>query len=535
MDYQTFIEQTSQQVNQMSSSEKTDCLLNLLRLTPETKREQVLQLITDDSQFFEKQYQNYQDYLTKLARKEFHFTTENEEIYDDYYYDWDPDYIIKLYDPENICQKLTEILSFAKQLVYQKHYQKAYDLYILCLQFQFLAYDEEIGETYDYYLNDLINEEFITIDANNIMSHILYSIYQTTDSFPGCIKQFYHYLGEPISRQIKIADIFTVGPQPLKNTEKFLAEWIEFLKLNPAPLADRLLLDAVETSSYFKDPDHLFNLAQEAAKTHPKLYLKCINLFSTLHNQEKAFMVGKDGLKNIPVKNKVRSQVAEEVLNLAQQLNDTSIIHKAVQDAFYSDPQLDTLFPVLKLDLFEQEKRQLLHFVRNDSTVDNRTVLLFFLGEFETVYKKVSTDHRALGWSTSDKGMIIPLFLLLLRPLEFSQAADSVLLEVKHRVSGNPDDSFENEFVIWKNTVSLNEKSKSQYLKWCKKEVKARAKELIITKFRHHYSRMAALIVTLGEAEENIGIPNARAQIIQNYRREHSRKRNFTASLDELT
>ncbi|MGO2853785.1 MAG: hypothetical protein ACTIBS_07400, partial [Tetragenococcus koreensis] len=169
MDYLTFMEQTTEKINQMSAAEKTDFLLNLLRLTPAVKREQVLQLMYDDSFPFEQQFQEYQNYLTELADKEFHFTAEDEEIYNEF--DWEPDYQTILKDTENVGKKLTEILNFAKQLVYQRHYQAAHDLYTRCLELQFLAYDEELWEQYEYSLSDLFNEGLINDNSHNIIVH----------------------------------------------------------------------------------------------------------------------------------------------------------------------------------------------------------------------------------------------------------------------------------------------------------------------------------------------------------------------------
>lgn len=527
------MEQTTEKINQMSAAEKTDFLLNLLRLTPAVKREQVLQLMYDDSFPFEQQFQEYQNYLTELADKEFHFTAEDEEIYNEF--DWEPDYQTILKDTENVGKKLTEILNFAKQLVYQRHYQAAHDLYTRCLELQFLAYDEELWEQYEYSLSDLFNEGLINDNSHNIIVHLLYTVYQTTDSFTECVKIFYHYLAFPMEDEVKIADVFTVGPQPLEQTEKFLFDWINFLKIKPSPLADRLLLDAVRTSPYFKQAEHLFTLAQETARFHPQLYLECINSFSEQNAPEKSLTVGKDGLKKISLNNKVRSQVAEKVVGFSEQLNDNAIIHTAVQDTFYSDPCLDHLFPVLKLPLSEQEQERLLRFVQNDRSVADRIPLLFFLGQFENVFKKIGSDHHALGWSVNDKGIIIPLFLLLLRSMQPSLAARSLMSEIKPRISSQYFDVFENEFDIWKQTIFLSEADKVRYINWCKKEVENRGKDLIVTKFRHHYGRMAYLIVTLGEAEENVGITNARARTIQKYRKAHNRKRNFIAALDELT
>ncbi|MEK2534092.1 hypothetical protein WN873_00675 [Tetragenococcus halophilus] len=532
MDYRTFMEQVKEKVDQMSSADKTDFLLNLLRLTPEVKREKILQLMTDDTSSFEQQFQEYQDYLAKLEDKEFHFTAEDEEIYDEF--DWEPDYQVILIDSENVGKTLTEILDFAKQLVYQKHYHAACALYIRCLGLQFLTYDKEIGDQYEYYLGELIQEGVVDDDNSSVITHLLYAIYQTTKDTTELVKTFYHYLATPTNQEVKIADIFAVGPESLEQSEEFLFDWINFLKLNPSPLADRLLLDAVRTSSYFKQADHLFTLAQETAATHPYLYLECIHLFSSQNAPEKALEVGKDGLEKIPLHNKVRSQIAEKVVYLAKQFNDDSVFHAATQDTFYSDPCLDNLFPVLKLDLSQQEQEKLLRFVQNDHSVTNQVVLLFFLGQFEAVYKNISSDHHALGWSKSNKGVIIPLLLLLLRPMQYSKAAKALMADINFRISSHQLDVFEDEFIYWKSSVFLPEKNKAQYLNWCKKEIEKRGKELIVTKFRHHYHRMAALIVTLGEAEENNGVMGARAQIIQSYRKKHSRKRNFTAELDKL-
>lgn len=420
-------------------------------------------------------------------------------------------------------------------MLYQKHYDIALELKERCLEFDFLAYDEEIRDDYEYSFVDLIDEKILTIDEAKFGAELLYCLYQTSESTLEIGQQFYDYFSRRPCQKVHLSDLYGIGPEPLKNFDQFLTEWIQGLKENNTPLAKHLLKEALQLSPQYVSGAQYFAMAQETVDSHPELYLEAMKLYQNEGELEQALKAGLDGINRITRMDKTRSQVAEEVSQLANRLGDKSVWHQAQFARFYSDPTVDHLLLLLKINLSSVERQQLLNFIQTNKQIDAIELLLFFMAQFDQVFQKVSQDHAKLGWRGREKGTIIPLFLLLLGKDIPSKAGHELFADVAYNLSSRDLTSIEKDFYDWKQTVTLTQAQKDTYLKWCKKEVKARADAMIITKFRQHYGRMAALVVSLGEAEESCGITSAREKTIANYRKKHSRKSNFKAELDRLT
>lgn len=531
MEFREFMDQVEKQIAAMSNEERTACLLNLLRGTPAANREQVLEQLSatpGSEAAVNKQFEAIQRIIEELEEEETHFLAEGYEVYNEDY--WDSDYKYEYTDPNNTAAKIHKCLEGARELLYQKHYKEALTLYESLAMMPFNVCDEETDDEWDLDLEELAKEDILHIDLPDVAAHLMYALCQSAigEERLKTLLLYYHW---PMCQKISLSEVFDKGPEPVKETEKLLHEWIDFLQGNPSSIAQNRMLEAVAMSEEYQDPDRLYSLAQKNAEAHPELYLRCMDLLIRQGKSLPALKAGTNGIERIPASNSVRSEVAKKVIVLAEQNGDNQAAHSAYLAAFYSHPTVDNLLALLEQKLFSQGKQHLISFVKTSGKIEDKSVFLFFLGEFAEAYVRAAKDKQALGWSSAEKGTIIPLFLLLFREEKASQAAKSLTDRVAYRVYQGDKADFAAAFSQWKERVKIPAAEKQSYFSWCKREVENRGKSLIDTKFRSHYRNMAALLVVTGEAEEGLGVEGARQQLIDKYLKLHYRKRNFTSEL----
>lgn len=169
--------------------------------------------------------------------------------------------------------------------------------------------------------------------------------------------------------------------------------------------------------------------------------------------------------------------------------------------------------------------------------LDEKTlgILLFINGEFEDVYCESLKDKKALGWSSSYKGAIVPLYLLMLEPnVILSNLQKSVLRDYVYKYSHGLDEKYykiiEKCFCIWKEQWHLSDADYKKYHKWCTDEVDKRVIAIVSKTFRNAYARVARLVVLLDE----IGKDKKKGEVIKKYQQMFPRHRAFKDEIKRL-
>ncbi|KAF1299378.1 hypothetical protein BAU15_01655 [Enterococcus sp. JM4C] len=527
MDYQDFLSKSTAKVSNMSQEEMQTALLNLLRMTMPENREKVLQMLDPAQDSFQKDVTDYANWFKEMAKKKYHFLREEDDYYD-YDDEWDFSDSDDYQDIYQMGEMLRKIFDLAEQLIYTSHYREAAELYARCCTFSYRLHDEVTGEESELSFDDVMSELMEEVECKKIAMNLLYTAIQMSSSTEH-LEELYRYYSFDMCYSITLEEIISTGPKPIERLEQFLAEWIQFLSKVEGSLADRLLMDAIAHSPALADERALHQLARETANLHPTVYLKYIEQLVGEKEWQKVLTIGVEALEAIPRANKVRSTIARKLIKIAERLNNSAVSYEARLAAYYSDPQLVNLFPVITEPLQEEDRLALLEFTQTDETVEERQQLLFFLQQFGQVYELEQQERQKveIGWNSYSTGEIVPLYLLLLRKGPFSKAATQVIAS---RLSMDLV-CFEDYFEEWKTSVTLPEEEQEIYLNWCQLEVEKVTDVLIDSKYRKYYMQMAALIVLLGEAMEGSGILNACQELIQAYRQQHKQKRNFIQEL----
>jgi hypothetical protein len=134
------------------------------------------------------------------------------------------------------------------------------------------------------------------------------------------------------------------------------------------------------------------------------------------------------------------------------------------------------------------------------------------------VWEVLKKDKSPLGWSSSEKGKIIPLFIALLtgsKPLE--PCAKKMIA-----------DSYEKQFdsfvqVLTESLKSLSDADYQDYYAWCLNETSGRVDAIVKNQHRGSYYKASALVVSIAEIIRSKGDNSAATAFINGYKEKYPR------------
>ena len=101
--------------------------------------------------------------------------------------------------------------------------------------------------------------------------------------------------------------------------------------------------------------------------------------------------------------------------------------------------------------------------------------------------------------------------------------------EINSKLSGN--ELFSQLFNTWKNEVQLTAEETKKWLEKIEKWIASRVTVIMEGNHRNYYGECASFIAAFGEVQESLGIPDAKAHIMERYRSEYSRRSAFHKEL----
>ena len=354
-------------------------------------------------------------------------------------------------------------------------------------------------------------------------------------------------------KNIKVEEIFTRGPEELKDTDKFMEEWIAFLKNTDGDMAGNLLLEAC---MYQGSIDLLCKVATEKSSRHPILYKYACEYLLSKNEWIKCEELGMKAVDVLPEHLIIRGEVADLTAKAAEHLKHFDIIRECYEAAFYSKSILNNYLRLFELPNYQKMTDKAAKYVnalpeesmyrlyrnnkqmmKNSLPKEHKNIIRFFNGEFDYIYEYCKNDETILGWSTNPKGIFVPLFILVLdKGNGITKAGQQLLDGIIYRLGFIKDDgeNLSEQFLNWKGKVVLTNEEYEKYIIWLKGEVDKRTNAIVGEGHRKSYYKAAALITALGETLESNGELNGKMVIIEHYKKLHSRKRAFKAELDNL-
>jgi hypothetical protein len=550
MNYNEFIKSVDVKLATMSDSEKEKWIHNLARTIQEDERCKFLNSLNGDNNCGEiiHDIKEIQEWCKKIQNGDIYFKCSYCEVYGENY--WRDD-SYEYYDTYEIGKKLTSAFQVAEDLLYQKEYEKALGLYDLFIDMEFQAYDSDSEETMELGIEELVDKNLVTLNLKKIVLNLLYAKYQTSNGKER-VQAIYSYTKLNISKDIKLEEFFTIGPEELVGIVVFLEEWIIFLKCENGDLAGNLLFEACMLQGGI---EMLCDTAREMVQKHPILYLRACEYLIDERKDTECEKIGLEAISLLNEKLIIRGKVADLTAKAAKELGHTEVVWKCYKAAFHSESILNhylrlfeaenyeniTDINTMKIRILPEKSFEDFHNINNQMKINNisleyKKILCFFNGEFEYIYEECKKDKTYLGWSNNIKGIFVPLFILYLNQSHsVSKAGEKLIEDLKYRLNYlNDDKSFVERFFIWKDKIKITSEQYEKYITWLHSEVDKRTDAVVGGGFRGSYYKAAVLISALGETMESNGNYGAKMDLIEHYNKINSRKRAFKAEFEVL-
>ena len=541
--FKKFMDEVEKNINSMNEEDLKEWILNIARQTIPEKRKNFLENFNREDE----EYINKKDMILKLCND-----INNGKIILEYeYQDYCDDSVCA--NDKGIGDKLVEAFNEVEKKLYLKNYKDALNLYEkLCdLNISIIELTSEEDEEVD--LNYLIQTDILDVDLKKITSNYIYSKYMMADSKKRP-KKIYISFCDAIYN-IKLEDVMTVGPEKLPELEEFLSNFIMFLKKQDGVVASRLLREAVV---YAEGSEGLSKIADELYDKFPECYVDLCNLLYEDRKDDQVIESATRGIEKINKNLIIRADIAEIMIKSAERANNKEMMFKGIKVAFESGVDVNNFLRLFKIPNNNEILKQAIE--RAEEVLEKPTqrysysyaeiqrketniieyyynLIRLFNFEFEYTYEICQKDKKSVGWSSSLKGVVVPIFMILLVNKNIiSKLIDKEILMFignMHYYNQHDHDKFIDNFKQWIHNVNLTEEEYNKYLEWCVKEVDGRVKDIVSNQHRGAYDKAALLIVSLAEIYDSIN-ENSGIAIIKKYRAMFPRHRAFLSEIDAI-
>ncbi len=547
MKYKEFISTFTDHIEVLNELEMKELLLEIARKVNDSKRKEFLSnlyIVTPEDHSDE--INNAYELLNKIEDEELYFAAEWYETYENYG-PWGGVEHTDYSDPEGLGTKIEECIDLIIRLVDEKNYSESLKLLEKLFELTYFAYEEASGEYYDLLLTDVMSEGLVNGCIDLLRSLHMYCIYQV-ESGQTRMNEMWNWLSSSSYVDYQFEKMLMVGPKKLNDIESFMNEFNHFIRNKEGEIATRLLN---ETLIYVES--NQLELAIEVAEIHPAVFL---NLVKAASDSEK-IEIGQQALNYIPENLTIRSQIATILAKIYIEKNNKIDLEKQLMAIYLSKST-----PYNFMQLFMACSHENIHQVNeliakkdcigNKSSVDKDELSVNFQtnefcqiikilnGNIEEVLNFCDENSKYLGWSQHCLGVVIPLLMLLLEEGNRinSRVKNKILSLVEERMKMRYNDEkvidFEQALNLWKSRVTLD-KDKLQIRKWINKHLIERADAVVGGGYSNSYYKVAEMVVYFGEVLNSLGENGARDNIIESYRKMHSRKSKFKREMYALT
>ena len=363
---------------------------------------------------------------------------------------------------------------------------------------------------------------------------------------------------------INLERIMQMGDGDLPEFDKFIPLWIDELSEINSRTVERLMEEAVRLCP---DANVMLQNARKYITTNPSLFEQY--LISQIGNIDDRILLKNaiEAIESIPVKFKVRGNIALIAAKLAFNLGEENLAQKQWLTAFSSCTEVTNFLRIRFLKNDWEEWAQTVDNIVTKQRKDNHSnthsymasstginsltdedyfEILFWKGDFETLIKEGMKVKNGIGWSSSFMKEGLAFLLLFLYKGEVDDnPAGLTRMRLDTLSRGNYGEIYEGTNILpkddehafyylldkYKNEKTLSYDEIGLLLnnidRWLQKRVEA----ITSNQRRNYYYECAAFIAAFGEVKESLGYKNAKQLEMLKYKIKYSRYRSFMQAL----
>jgi hypothetical protein len=545
MDYKAFSKKIAKEVKKMDQLELYEFTMDLLRYIPEKRRDMVLESVAykdcEDSSNntpVQNEYERIMNLCEAISTGEKLLKGLFREGYD-YGYDDNIEYD----DIDGIEEDLKDALEVANWMLLKKEYKYADDIYdavetlVICIEYDD-EYDNDYYEQSDFTFEEFIAEINLNIDTHKVAMETLYATYMNTDKSNRVQKMYGHY-GWNSQSLVKLDELVTIGYEELPDLNEFLGDWIELLKGESGNNVAELLEDAF---IYLEGKESLEKYAKELPDKFPGFY---VHWFEELFRNGDYVKIANEAEKAFKVIENVSGErylIANMTYMASKELNNGEMMYRSSKVMFEAKPCVKTFLRLKTLPLAEPLCKGIIvppiETVNLNVDEKEQMIMMVFNGQWHKVWMKLSKNKEALGWSHDPKGLVVPLFLIMLVDGNMiTPLMERLLARIKSRLdySMQMDDmDFMEYYKLWRNSVKITKKDHKGLYHWCENEVTKRVREIVSNGYRKAYFKAAEASLLLSEVGFYTGETQSKDEIALKHQSEFPRHSAFKREYDNL-
>jgi hypothetical protein len=421
------------------------------------------------------------------------------------------------------------------------------------------------------------------VDMQEARARYLREVYETEppkrrpEALFECFGRF-QFWDFPSSPQLE--DLLEISTRPLPDRDRFLEDWIAYLKQCDDRKADRWLREAVRLA---RGTQGLEELARTEGRKHPRAYL---DWFAALEQESRYCEVleaAQEALQELPANLPIRAAIADHLCKAAAELSEPSIFQAGRWEAFLVKPtaaRLVALWEAIpevmeRLDRMRGAVRHVEDYLEHPPTrstlwdfgsddlehpawVDKSALAHAYLlsGEWEAAHRLAAAE-KPLGWSSSNnpQGLAVAFFLMALSgkvpgalpanlgrlwrealgcsagfgSLGFDELSETMGAQGRETTLVEHLNAAYRELLL---NAPLSEEQQKNYLTWCLEVITKRVNGIVGGQHRRSYGKAAALAGAGIEVLRLRGDEQAAQALLDEVRGRFPRHRAFQGELN---
>lgn len=541
-----FYNEFNEKIKDLDLSQLKDVINNIIRKIPESKYDEVINIFNINVNHINEQetidkIKEYKEKFELVDRFELYFHATGYEDYGDSYSPWGGDWVWEYTDEDDVSSLIEGATMLAVELTNKRQYKYAKELFDLVLYTNYQVMDDDGGDDFEISLTELKENNLININVDIVCLYAIYVTYQYSNESVRA-KNIYEYFKNDNFKDISIEDSFKLGIDVLKETDKFLYDWINLLLTKPGNIEYRLLKEVFEYNNYNNYKQYIDKLS----KNHPNIYIDIFNYLVKDNKITEIIDIGNKALSILDKELTIRNDIA---LYLAKY--DEENKEKYLIESFKSNTNVPNLLRIINNGYFLKYKDEIKKIIcvnnkgqsyskvnelkKNVINKEDYNYLKFFIGDFDYFFDECMKVKSSLGWSGSFIQYGVYLWLLYFNKNNNSKVYNSILSKTFNKLGFIEDMLFlDNEYTLifnkWKKQFDISNKDK--YIDWLKIIVDKRVDAIVSNGYRGSYFKAAILVVALGEVLESNNIQN-KQEFVNIYHQKYSRRSSFRKELNK--
>ncbi|MBM3135222.1 MAG: hypothetical protein FJZ89_08070, partial [Chloroflexi bacterium] len=212
------------------------------------------------------------------------------------------------------------------------------------------AYPElfAVSELEDDYGRGVSAADLASVNIAEARARYLRAVYETETPAPRPqvlfeqMRRAQSWLARP---RLALEDVIQISPRPLPDQERFLKDWIAFLREQSGGDADAWLREAIRLA---QGTPGLAELARAEGQKRPRAYLDWFAALAQEDKHREVLVAAQEALQTLPARLPIRAAIADYLCTAAAKLGETEALRAGRWEALVAKPSLVRL-----LDLWD--------------------------------------------------------------------------------------------------------------------------------------------------------------------------------------